>query len=390
MAWQRIRWLVVPLVAWLVSGCAAERTQLPSSRDTPLHLETPDPEKRIVRAQQPEKEGSRLPTPPANAIISEPDKDGRARVTVRAWVNGKPIYDEEIWYAALPQLARLGEVPPASQAAAQEKIFNDQLEQLIEREMILQDAFKLLSKNPPFLEKLKDLAGKDFDKKVSLMLKNSKSNNIDELKLLMRKQDMSLDTLRRQEERNFIAKEYIGSRIVPLMNKVGHKEIRAYYDQHLSEFQTVDRVQWQDIFIAVGPKFPTLADARRFAEQIVTRVRSGEDFSRFLHYDDGDSYKYRKGEGKGQRRGGEIEPREIEPFLFRMKDSELGPLVELTTGVHVFRLVKRDYGSQLPFDEKVQTQISAKLKNEIAGREYKRLVRDLKERAVIQIEPKAR
>lgn len=387
MAWRRMRWLVVPLVGWVVYGCSAQRTQLPTSRDTPFILDTTEPEKRTVRAQQPDKEGSRLPTPPVTpASFSEPDRDGRARVTVRAWVNGKPIYDEEIVYAAMPQLARLRDVPPAGQAAEAEKIFNDQLEQLIEREMILQDAFKLLSKNPPFLDKLKDLAAKDFDKKVAAWMKNSKSRDIDELK---QKLGMSIETVRRQEERNFFAKEYIGSRIVPLMNKVGHTEIRAYYDQHLTEFQTVDRVQWQDIFIAVGPKFPTMADARRFAEQILTRVRSGEDFSRSLQYDDGDSYVYRKGEGKGQRRG-EIKPAEIEPFLFRMKDGELGPLVELTTGVHVFRLIKRDHASQLPFDEKVQTQISAKLKNEIAGREYKRLVRDLKERAVIQIEAKAR
>jgi len=229
------------------------------------------------------------------------------------------------------------------------------------------------------------MAAKDFDKKVQMMIKNSKTSSMEELKLLLQKQGLSLDSLRRQDERNFIAKEYIGSRIFPLLNKVGHKEIREYYEQHLNEFQTIDRVKWQNIFIAVGKKHATLADARRFAEQIVTRARAGENFNNFLQFDDGDSQKYRDGEGYGQRRG-EIKPPEVEPFLFRMKDGDLGPLVEMTTGVHVFRLLKREFAGQLPFDEKVQAQISAKLKNEIAAREYKSLVRDLKDRSVIQIE----
>jgi parvulin-like peptidyl-prolyl isomerase len=384
MAWRRTRWLMIPLLGWFVCGCVTEHAKLPTSRDTPFVLAAPEPEKRIVRSQQPDKEGARLPSAP-DVKGEGPEREGRPRVTVRAWVNGKPIFDEEVVSAMLPQLAGMAGVPRVEQAAYQAKLFNEALDQLIEREMILQDAFKLLSKNPKFLDKMKEMAAKDFDKKVQMMIKNSKTSSMEELKLLLQKQGLSLDSLRRQDERNFIAKEYIGSRIFPLLNKVGHKEIREYYEQHLNEFQTIDRVKWQNIFIAVGPKHATLADARRFAEQIVTRARAGENFNNFLQFDDGDSQKYRDGEGYGQRRG-EIKPPEVEPFLFRMKDGELGPLVEMTTGVHVFRLLKREFAGQLPFDDKVQAQISAKLKNEIAAREYKSLVRDLKDRSVIQIE----
>jgi parvulin-like peptidyl-prolyl isomerase len=71
--------------------------------------------------------------------------------------------------------------------------------------------------------------------------------------------------------------------------------------------------------------------------------------------------------------------------LFRLRDGEVGPLVELETGFHVVRLVKRQHAGVLPFDSKVQTQIRDKLKGEIFQLEMKRIVRELKRKAVIEI-----
>src|SRR5207302_6757377 len=138
--------------------------------------------------------------------------------------------------------------------------------------------------------------------------------------------------------------------------------------------------KWQDLFIAVGPKHTTLADARRFGEELVARLRRGEDFTKLTEFDDGDS-RYRNGDGYGQRRG-EIKPPELEPHLFRMRDGDIGPVVELTTGIHVFRLVQREQAGQMPFSDTVQATIRGKLKSEIANREYKRILSDLRSKAI--------
>jgi len=106
------------------------------------------------------------------------------------------------------------------------------------------------------------------------------------------------------------------------------------------------RYSGQDVFIAVGPKYPTPADAKRFAEDLIARCRTAEDFAKVLAYDDGDS-KFRGGEGLGQRRG-EIRPPELEPMLFQMREGQIGPVFELPTGVHVFRVMKREYAGQMP------------------------------------------
>jgi len=48
--------------------------------------------------------------------------------------------------------------------------------------------------------------------------------------------------------------------------------------------------------------------------------------------------------------------------LFQMKDGQVGPLIELTNGFHVIKLVHRDHAGQQPFDEKTQTRIREKLR----------------------------
>jgi parvulin-like peptidyl-prolyl isomerase len=279
------------------------------------------------------------------------------------------------------------EQSPTQRVAYQSKVYNEELNQVIERELILQDAYRKLEKNQKVLDKLKQAAGREFDKKVARIVKEMQKQTGESPEAVRQKLGKeTLETLRRQEERNFIASEYIRSRVHIYLKNVGHEEIRAYYNQHLSEFRTEDRVQWQNIFICVGgPHGSTAAEARRFAEQILDRVRRGEKFDKFLYLDDGNSWRSRKGEGEGQQRG-KIMPAELERYLFAMKEGEVGPLVELSTGYHLFRVVKREYHGQLPFDDKVQLRIANKLRGEIAEREYKRVVKELRERAVIAIE----
>jgi hypothetical protein len=394
----------------LAAGCGTTGPLfLPTSSDAPLDLTAVDPgEPVVVRSQKPEPERAPpqpespdalpRPTPPKPAVqtvvsLPKPGDHGggppilnlRDRLSVRALVNGKPIFDNEVLGRIGPYLHEALGRPESQRAAFLTKAFNDELNQIVERELIYQDALRKLAQNQKFLDKLKEEARKDFEKKMGKRARDLKIP-LDQLKKLVNAQlgKGGWDSLRRQEERSYIVFAYVRSRVWPHVSQVCHEDIYEYYKDHLTEFCTVDRVKWQDIFIIVGPNHPTMADARQFAEQLVGAVRQGQPFEEFLRFDEGDSWSYRKGDGNGQLRG-EIRPPELEPYLFQMKEGEVGPVVELSTGVHVFRVAKRDYAGQLPFNEDVQTRISTRLKNAIADREYKRIVKELRERAVIDI-----
>jgi parvulin-like peptidyl-prolyl isomerase len=382
------------LSALVLAGCVAGQSgQMSVSRgEAPRPAGPPEAGSTQVALLQPPGTGQ-PPTvprpaqvvPPPGPVVpaslsSRPDP-GHPRLTVRAWVNGKPIFDEDLLKDAAPALAMNERYPEPQRSANRLDILKQHLQKLIERELILQDAFHKLEKNKVAMDRLKEAAEKQFNKKVREW--RSGAGGDQEFKEALRAQGMTLEELRKNHEREFIAQTYVGSRIGPIMDGIGLPQVREYYDQHQNEFQTVDRAEWQDIFVAVGPRHATPAEARRFAGELVARLRAGEDFARLMQYDDGDSRQYRNGRGAGERRG-EIKPAELEAHLWNMKDGEVG-LLELSTGVHVYRLLKRHHAGQLPLDEKVQAQIRTKLKNEIFVRERKLIVRELTARAVIEV-----
>src|SRR5262249_8207219 len=157
-------------------------------------------------------------------------------------------------------------------------------------------AFHKLEKNPKLLDKLRGSARKEFEKNMRQRAREMKVP-VEKLQRMIGKD--GVEHLRRQMERNYIASEYIRSRIYPGL-QVTPAEAREYYDKHSEEFKTLDRVKWQDIFIAVGPSHPTMQEALQFAQEILERIRSGQSFDEFLRFDEGDSWSYRKGEGNGQ------------------------------------------------------------------------------------------
>jgi hypothetical protein len=364
----------------------AQRTETTSEEDDPLLSPSLPPEPaRISRAQRPD-----LPDPIHQTSLTNSGKSatdpvlGKLRVSVRAWVNEKPIFDDEVRQACSPFFADVSRLPEPQRTAQQVEIFKRELNGLIDREVILQEVYRKLEKNPKVLEKLNAAANKEFEKQLANMRKRSGVKNDDELKALIAREGTTLESMRKQFTRTFLSQEFMKSVVFDRVDpQVGHLQVEEYYREHLNEFQKVDTVKWQDLFIALGPKHPTMADVRRFADELIARLKRGEDIKKLVQYDDGDS-RYRNGDGYGQRKG-EIKPAELEPYLFRMKDGDIGPLVALSTGVHVFRLVKRDYAGQMPFDLKVQQTIVNKIKGEAYGREYKRLLNDLRSKAIVEI-----
>jgi hypothetical protein len=300
-------------------------------------------------------------------------------LNVRAWINGKPILDQELLdNAALELLQNNMRVEP-ERSVKRREILRAHLQRMVETELVLQDAYHKLDKNTQAIKKLKEAADHQFEKRLPDLRK--KLGSEERLQEWLRLQGLTLDSFRKQQEREFLVNQYLGSRIGPLMDAIGNPEITEYYYQHLNQFQTVDRVEWQDLFIAVGPSHPTQQDARRFAEQLVARLRAGESFTNLLAFDEGAT----KGMGFGQLRG-EIRPQEVEEYIWNMSEGEVGPPLVLATGVHVFRLVKRQVAGQLPLDEKVQAQIKRKLKEEVWEREKKRIIRELSAKAIIVYE----
>lgn len=374
-------WVVASLMA---CGCMSNPTPLSALPPQPppvvpaRHEEPAD----VTRAQKPETK----PTGTAVCLIGLPVEKpveaahAQPAATIRAVVNGEPILEEEVRVSCIQQLAA------ARTSTEQQEILKQALEVLIDRELLLQDAIAKLERGGPqgkkFLDKLREVANEEFDKRwLKPIMKQNHIESREEFAALMQKSGVSLDLMRRWFQRNFMAQEYLRSRVEPHISRIGHTDIAEYYNSHSDEFTQPDSVDWQDIFID-ATQHADRAAARRFADSLVERLRQGEDFSKLSkEYDNGTSGRFRNGDGQGHKHG-EIHPTEAEPVLFRMHDGDV-EIVERPRGFHIVRLVKRQVAGPIPFDGKVQKGIRDKLRVQVFQREMKGIVTELKRKAVI-------
>src|SRR5262245_52483351 len=343
MAVHRLIFSTVLVVAF--GGCVLE-----PYADTPAG---------VARMQQPEER------PVRQAKVSVLDQtsrqfpqaaDGPVAARIRALVNTTPILEEEVREAASRHLVEIQNLAEPERTVRYKEIVQRELKQLIERELIIQDMMARIGGKgrEKILETVKKKAAEEFDKKVQGMRKTVREKlnltSEDDFRALLAAQGMSLEGMRRQNERDFMATAYVRSRMEQALERVGHEEVREYYRTHPQEFQTTDKVHWQSIFVDAS-RFRDPSEARRYAEQLVAQARGGADFQKLaMQHDMGDS-RYRNGDGYGSRRG-EIQPPEVEQHLFKMRDGDLG-LLEMSHGLHIFKLVKRDYAGLMPLDDKL-------------------------------------
>lgn len=375
----------------LVFGCA--NTGQNSSIGLPV-AQGPTPSQgsgaSVVRAQQPKPapvKYGKLPAP----SVSQPSEESsrnlavaeKYQIRICAWVNGKPIFKNDVMNEALIALHNTGKLPEPTRSQRRKEILEKQLKAMIDRELIYQDAYGKLKQSPQFMKQLKEAANKQFDRWVRAQQKRAGGVSRAKLNHDLQLAGSSLETIRSREEQNFFVGEYIRSRVKPLLDQISPRDIRKYYENHKNEFQTLDRLEWEDLFVATG-KYPSREKALEMAQYLAGRLLAGDPIEKLLKYDDGLS-KTTNGKGIGQRRG-EIVPNELEPYLFKLKPGEVGPIYEIATGFHVYRVTEREYAGEKEYSEEVQKKIHHKLRNAIGQREQQRIVRDLAAHAVIEVD----
>ena len=381
IGWRRSHTLVTSVVSLVVgvAGCQAgdHRPDGGPATDYGSLLSLPgSPPAGTVRGQKP-------PPGPSPLDLGQADPGSRESrgARIRATVNCVAILDEEVVAAAFQQM-----MAPGMTEAMKAELMNKKLTEIIERELLLQDASARLKNRKGFMEELKSVADKEFDKQWLLrLMKANNQTDPEAFKRFLQDQGMPVEMIRRQWVRNFIAMEYIRSRIEPSITKIGHNEVVEYYNKTVQEFQVEDSLVWQDIFIVKARHGGDAAAARLFAESLVARIRKGEDFVKLSkEFDNGDSSLRENAEGIGRKKG-EIRPVEAEPILFGLKEKEVGPLIESDAGFHIVRLMTRTFAGSMKLDNEVQKQIKDKLRGKIFDQEMKRIINDLKSNAIIEI-----
>lgn len=341
---------------------------------------------RVARSQAPAGNPPPIMPVTGNAIDGKANSplQGDAQVRIVATIGTTPIYEREVREAVYQRLPEIINLTAADRKAKEKEMFNEELRRIIERELILDELFAVLTqkKQTNALNQLKDGAAKDAEQRIRDIQKRAKIPTEDELRFFLQSQGLTVTGVKRHFERSFMMSAYLGERLRPKVNSISLVDIRDYYEEHGDEFKTNDRVKWQNMFVRVD-RFRSKEDAKKYADWLLNRVIQGDDFAKLAaEYDQGDS-KLRGGFGFGEERG-KIFPPELEGPVFSMKQGQ-ATLIDFETGYHIIHIAERTVAGKRPFDEQVQQEIRRKLQSMVNDREYKKIVDTLWRRSQPQI-----
>lgn len=402
----RLFWLALGLAAWGCAttdntinksdGLAGKPTPVSASKNTQasaaenqtiVQTSAKESSEAPARGQKPDEAARprRKRSENAEAPFKLTGEAAKARpvAEIVAAVNQTPIFDDEV-RTSTPSLHG------AQSQQEYNKAFKEGLDHIIGREAVLQEAFGNLEKGGKqgqrIIQQLNDEAEKSFENNyVQPLIKRYHLHSREELAAAMESQNVSLDMLRHIQMREWLFMQYVLTRINPLLEQVGYRDILKYYDGHPEEFRVAESVDWQDIYVECS-LHSSQQDARRWAEHLADRIRKGEDFLAISREFDNGECKLRKGEGVGHLRG-KIDPPALEAPLFQMNEGEVRVL-ETTYGFHIVRVVKHQKAGPMPFDADVQKRIHGKLKNEMIATEVKRYVKNAQKKSAVWKDPR--
>ena len=287
-------WLGTGLVACSVAVCGCTHSQPVTGYANGSALrEKPDDDQasvKVARSQKPDagaigpKTATNLKdAPPPN--VDELSISGIPAARIRATVNNEAILDEEVKAACYPMLRRLEGLTEPERSQRQAAVFKETLDQIVEREVVLQVAFERLRKNAgeKSVDKLKEVADKEFDKQwVQPIMSGNKIKTEAEFKAAMREMNVSLEMMKRQWTRNFMAMEFMRQTVFAKTEVIGHPQMEDYYTKHPDEFQIPDSVVWEDIFVAesLHPPRPRRASVPRPSWPGCARARRWRSYSK--------------------------------------------------------------------------------------------------------------
>ena len=174
--------------------------------------------------------------------------------------------------------------------------------------------------------------------------------------------------IRNQFKTKFIVDYEVKSKVY-----VNPQEVTRYYEENTSQFSIEDRIDLKSIFIAYGTNKKA---ALSKAVEIVKDIAARKDFSDLIE-------KYSDAPSVGTIERGQLMPI-IEETVFNLSIHEISHLVEVESGIYIFKLVGES-PSEIAALEDVKDSIYNQLYKEKFKGEFIHWLEDLKEDAYIEI-----
>jgi parvulin-like peptidyl-prolyl isomerase len=269
-------------------------------------------------------------------------------------------------------------IPPEQVDQYRELLIQKRLRSLIETKLIYQDARRTLPTEAwPNVEKQ---LTKQFDEvELDKMMKKAGASTRREFDEKLNTLGTSLD----REKRAFIERTLAGEwihRQVKRDEEPTYDQMVACYRDHLQEFTTPARVQWEELMVRYG-KYPTKAAAFEAIAQMGNRVLNGEPFANVAK-SGSDGVTAAKGGQCDWTSKGALVCQALDEALFGLPVGQLSPIITGDRGYHIIRVTRREEQAVTPFLQ-AQVDIKKKIVDQRSQKQFREYMAQLEARTPV-------
>ena len=156
---------------------------------------------------------------------------------------------------------------------------------------------------------------------------------------------------------DFLALEYIKKEVYEKI-KITEDDLKTYYKSFPDNFKTPEMVRVRHIFF-LAPGKEARARTKAKAEEVLKRIRSGEDFIKLASEFSEDTSTNSKGGDLGFFPRGKM-IKELEQAAFSLKPGEISDVIETPYGYHIVKVQEKKEAVLEPYD-KVKDTIREKV-----------------------------
>ncbi|MDG3006530.1 peptidylprolyl isomerase [Paludisphaera mucosa] len=301
-----------------------------------------------------------------------------------ARVGDEVITLRELVYAVKETVRKQG--GKASQLSREEQnmVAKHVLAGLIERSLLIQEAKHQLKGSDKQLAKVIEAADKFWhDEELPPLLRQNSVETEYQLRRKFEEEGRSLTAIQQNFRQEFLAHAFMQQKLGGKI-EVGLPEMLEYYNQHIDDKENYRSaaIVWREILVDKR-RHPTPAEARKKIDDLLVRLRKGEDFARLAAAESEGPTRTKAAGGLMETAPGSYIVAEVNKAIEALPLNTTSDVVEGPDSYHLLRVESRRAGGPASFAE-LQGPIRQALQVEKSEQERKALLAALRKKTIIK------
>jgi peptidyl-prolyl cis-trans isomerase SurA len=224
----------------------------------------------------------------------------------------------------------------------------------------------------------------DVVKQLDTIRIQNKLDSMEKLETAVTKEGLNWDDFKNNIRNKLLTQEVIRREVGSHIN-IGRDETMKYYEEHKKDFVKPEQVALRAIEISTdGKKDSDLPDLKKKADDLLRRIKDGEDFATLAkRFSDGSTAQ--QGGYLGVYKRGELS-KQLEDQVFAMKKNQLTDVIETKQGFLILQVLERYEEGEQPF-EKVENEIMDHLYGERMEPALREYLKTLREQSYVVVKP---